>query len=125
MSPSPPSRTDTPPPAAPPFADPAAIAKAAAAARPQKQPRPAAPPPPPPPATAASAAKPGVVRSLGDYYKDWEQRTRTMHEEAAKVDWSAVDMSKLKASDIGVRLGPMLSEADFLAMRAKQGRQGQ
>lgn len=113
------SPADTPPAAAAPFADPAAIAKAAAARAPKPKPKAKPPASPDPPA----AAKPSVVRSLSEYYKDWEERTRSMHEEAAKVDWSAMDMSKLKASDIGVRLGPMLSEAEFLAMRAKQGRQ--
>jgi hypothetical protein len=79
---------------------------------------PAPAPAPPPPA----ADKPSVVRSLGEYYKEWEQKTRSMHEESAKVDWSSMDMSKLKASDIGVRLGPMLNEEQFRALRASQAR---
>jgi hypothetical protein len=115
----PPRSPETPAPA---FAAPADIARAAAKA---SKPRAIAAAAPPSAAAAGpSAAKPSAARSLAEYYKDWEQRTRSMHEEAAKVDWSSMDMSRLKASDIGVRLGPMLSEEQFRALRAGQPPRG-
>ena len=39
------------------------------------------------------------------------------------IDWSGMDWSKLKASDIGVRFGPALTEEQFKALQAAKGRQ--
>lgn len=123
------SSTPPPPPPPPPqpFAGPDVIAKAVAkAAKPRPKPvtaaaaaappQPTAPPPPPPPPPGQ-----GSGAGLSEYYASWEKRVRDMNESSAGVDWSGMDMSKLKAKDIGVRFGPMLTEEQFRELRAQKG----
>ena len=45
---------------------------------------------------------------------------KTQASGTAGIDWSKIDLSKLKASDIGVRMGPMLTEEEFAAYRASR-----
>lgn len=48
---------------------------------------------------------------------DWQAAVAAMQGKAQAVDWSKVDWSKLSPSEIGVRLGPPMTEAEFREYR--------
>lgn len=52
----------------------------------------------------------------------WAAQVQGAQTRAAGVDWSKVDWSKLTAQDVGVRLGPVMTEEQFKAYRAQSGR---
>lgn len=58
--------------------------------------------------------------SLDEYYKAWDAHVKSITEASAATDWSGTDFSKLKAKDVGVSLGPVMSEEQFEQYR--QGR---
>lgn len=68
----------------------------------------------------ATAGPKSSQAGLSEYYRQWEQRAKEMHDSSAATDWSTFDFSKLSAKDIGVRLGPMLSEAEFRELQKKR-----
>lgn len=51
----------------------------------------------------------------------WKEVTDAMHAQAAGVDWSKVDWSKLAPSDIGVQMGPMMTEEQFREYQRRKG----
>lgn len=65
---------------------------------------------------APQVQKPSRV-ALDKYYSDWEAKMKSMQEGARAVDWSAVDFSKLRPSDLAVQFGPMLTEEQFKEYR--------
>jgi hypothetical protein len=67
-----------------------------------------------------SSAQTPAKMTLDEYYKAWDAHVKSMTEASAAVDWSGHDFSKLKAKDIGVSLGPALTEEQFEQYR--QGR---
>lgn len=52
---------------------------------------------------------------------EWATRTQSMRAAASAVDWSKVDWSKLGAKDVGVRMGPVMTEEQFREYRHRQG----
>lgn len=78
---------------------------------------------PPSPKQPAQPPKPQRPKTpLDKYYQDWEKKVAAMTRQASTVDWSKVDLSKLNPSDIGVHLGPPMTEEQFRAYRARQGK---
>lgn len=70
--------------------------------------------PPAVPVEAPAVEAGGPKKSaLDEYYREWEQKAARMHAKSAQVDWSKVDLSKLKPSDIGVMVGPPMTEEQF------------
>lgn len=53
--------------------------------------------------------------------KDWKSMTDAMKARTASVDWSKVDWSKLTAADIGVHMGPMMTEEQFREYQRRKG----
>lgn len=51
----------------------------------------------------------------------WAAQVEAMRARAAAVDWSKVDWSRLNAKDIGVQMGPPMTEAQFAEYRRRQG----
>lgn len=51
----------------------------------------------------------------------WHALVSSMKSKAAAVDWSGVDWSKLKASDVGVHIGAPMTEEQFLEYKKRQG----
>ena len=49
----------------------------------------------------------------------WQAATHQMRQASAGVDWSGVDWSKLTGKDVGVRFGPVMSEAEFAEYRRR------
>ncbi len=87
-------------------------------------------PPPPTPASTAPAPPPAAPTAggdskrssaLDDYYHKWEQKVAGMKQASAAVDWSGTDWSKLKPSDIGVHIGPLMTEEQFREYRKRTG----
>lgn len=77
---------------------------------------------PPPPSPAAAAPTPTPSRTaLDEYYQTWEQKVAGMKQASAVVDWSRADWSKLKPSDIGVQIGPVMTEEQFREYRRRTG----
>ena len=56
----------------------------------------------------------------GGNMDDWQARVAAMRQRAAGVDWSKMDWSKLKASDIGVCFGKPMTEAEFAEYRKRR-----
>lgn len=52
----------------------------------------------------------------------WAAQAQAMRDRAAAIDWSKVDWSKLAAQDVGVRMGPVMTEEQFKAYREQGGR---
>lgn len=74
----------------------------------------------PPPAAAPRATKsPPTGTALEDARKAWSKKMDTMKQQSQSVDWSKFDFSKLQASDIGVSMGPMMSEEEFKEYRKR------
>ncbi len=61
------------------------------------------------------------AQSLNEYYKSWERKVAGMKKEAASVDWTKFDFSKLQPSDIGVQFGPAMTEEQFKEYRKRTG----
>lgn len=92
-------------------------------------------PPPPPPAntpngpdgatTTTIASTPqksaASTSALDEYYRQWEQKVAGMKQASAAVDWSGADWSKLRPSDIGVQVGPVMTEEQFKEYRRRTG----
>lgn len=74
-----------------------------------KQPAAAAPPPP---TTAA------------EMYGDWERKVTSMNRATNALDWSKVDWSKLNPRDIGVQMGPPMTEEQFREYRERRAAAG-
>lgn len=51
----------------------------------------------------------------------WKAMTDAMRAKSAGVDWSKVDWSKLAPSDIGVQMGPMMTEEQFREYQRRKG----
>ena len=51
----------------------------------------------------------------------WRAVTDAMRAQSAGVDWSKVDWSKLAPSDIGVQMGPMMTEEQFREYQRRKG----
>lgn len=51
----------------------------------------------------------------------WKAVTDAMKAQSAGVDWSKVDWSKMTASDIGVQMGPVMTEEQFRAYQQRKG----
>ena len=71
------------------------------------------------PAKSPRATKSPPTRTLEDARKDWTRKMDTMKQQSQSVDWSKFDFSKLQASDIGVSMGPMMSEEEFKEYRKR------
>ena len=84
-----------------------------------QDPRAPQPPPQPQPQPPQPQPPPQFRSSLDKYYKDWERRVASMKSQAARVDWGKVDWSKVEPSDIGVRMGPVMTEDQFRKYREK------
>lgn len=80
----------------------------------------AAPAPPGAPAKAPAKA-PAPRSALDAEYQAWERKVAGMRSECEATDWSGVDWSKLRAQDVGVQLGPPMTEEQFRAYRARAG----
>ena len=52
----------------------------------------------------------------------WAAQVQGMRGRADGVDWSKVDWSKLGAKDVGVHMGPVMTEEQFKAYRERSGR---
>ena len=73
------------------------------------------------PAEGSSKASKVSRGALDAYYKQWEQKVAGMKQASAGIDWSGVDFSKLKPSDIGVHVGPVMTEEQFKEYRRRTG----
>lgn len=70
----------------------------------------------------AHDAKPSDLQPKKDWQpKDWHSMLAAMQAQAQAVDWSKMDWSKLNASDIGVRFGKPMTEAEFQEYRKARG----
>ncbi len=54
----------------------------------------------------------------------WAHMVGEMKRAATHVDWSKIDLSKLAPKDIGVHVGPMMTEEQFKEYRARSGSAG-
>lgn len=54
---------------------------------------------------------------------EWQAKVNAMRSKASAVDWSGVDWSKLKPSDIGVHIGAPMTEEEFRKYKSRQGQQ--
>ena len=58
---------------------------------------------------------------LQQSYKEWEHKVDGMKDATRQIDWSTFDFSKLKPKDIGVHIGPMMTEEQFREYRQRSG----
>jgi hypothetical protein len=54
----------------------------------------------------------------------WAHMVGEMKRASTEVDWSKIDLTKLAPKDIGVHVGPMMTEEQFKAYRARTGPAG-
>lgn len=81
-----------------------------------------APSPGPTPTLAPTrTSEPTRTSALDEYYRQWEHKVAGMKQASAAVDWSGADWSKLKPSDIGVQMGPVMTEEQFKEYRRRTG----
>lgn len=59
--------------------------------------------------------------TTGNDQTAWKEVTDAMRAKSAGVDWSKVDWSKLAPSDIGVQMGPMMTEEQFREYQRRKG----
>lgn len=80
---------------------------------PPKAPAPQPAPQPPPP--------PGPPTHPGEQVAAWEHMVREMKRASSAADWSGVDWTKLNPRDVGVHVGPMMTEEQFKEYRRRSG----
>ena len=51
----------------------------------------------------------------------WSHMVGEMKRASTQVDWSKIDLARLTPKDIGVHMGPMMTEEQFKAYRARAG----
>ena len=56
-------------------------------------------------------------KAKGAAMADWQAVVAAMQSKAQAIDWSKVDWSKLSPSEIGVRFGAPMTEAEFREYR--------
>jgi hypothetical protein len=61
-----------------------------------------------------------VREQLRKCYEEWDKKSDEMRRASANVDWSGVDWSKLNPKDVGVELGPAMTEEQFAEYRKKR-----
>lgn len=71
--------------------------------------------------SAPDQDKPATRATAEQAASAWAQEVQDMRARADSVDWSKVDWSKLRPQDIGVRMGPVMTEEQFKAYRAATG----
>ena len=79
--------------------------------------------------SAKPPAKPSAKQDAGGRTAEkdaaaWAHMVSEMKRAATHVDWSQIDLSKLAPKDIGVHVGPMMTEEQFRAYRARAGSAG-
>lgn len=57
-------------------------------------------------------------------FKQWGQKVDGMNAATNAIDWSKVDWSKLSPSDIGVQMGPPMTEEQFRKYREERAAAG-
>lgn len=72
-----------------------------------------------PPAKAPRATKSPPMKTMEEARMAWTRQMDTMKQQSQSVDWSKFDFSKLQPSDIGVSMGPMMSEEEFKEYRKR------
>lgn len=70
---------------------------------------------------AAADQAPAQLSALDQHYRAWEHKVASMKAASSKVDWAGADWSKLKPSDIGVHVGPLMTEEQFREYRKRTG----
>ena len=54
--------------------------------------------------------------SIPDAYRAWQRETQGMRQAAARKSWTAKELTGINPKDIGVMLGPVLTEEQFKAL---------
>lgn len=76
-------------------------------------------------AGTGAGAGPGAGAGTAEWQRagtaEWQRMVAAMQARAQAVDWSKVDWSKLSPSDIGVRFGAPMTEAEFAEYRKRRG----
>ena len=77
-------------------------------------------------ATAAAAKQDGgqdreQQASAASAASAWSHMVGEMKRASTQVDWSKIDLARLTPKDIGVHMGPMMTEEQFKAYRARAG----
>lgn len=92
---------------------PTTVPAAAQQHRARKVPPRASPPVPPPLPSTKSTPRSAI--------DEWQRRVGEMSSKTKEVDWSKTDFSKLQPSDIGVQMGPAMTEEEFRDYRRRTG----
>lgn len=70
------------------------------------------------------ATPPPPAAGMAEYQKQWERKVASMNRATNAIDWSKVDWSKLDPRDIGVQMGPPMTEEQFRAYRERRAAAG-